>query len=84
MSKTTTAERKFTIVVGADTYSNLSNDVLVNVTEERVLNLLDERGQLTDEIAESIRRMNEPEQSVYIDDPLIFVQFNGVNSNGSH
>lgn len=84
MSKTTTAERKFTIVVGADTYSDLFNDVLVNVTEERVLDLLSDRGQLTDEIAESIHRMNEPEQSFYTDDPLIFVQFNGVNSNGSH
>lgn len=84
MSKTTTAERKFTIVVGADIYSNLFNDVLVNVTEERVINLLSDRGQLTDEIAESIHRMNEPEQSFYADGPLIFVQFNGVNSNGSH
>lgn len=83
MSKTT-AERKFTIVVGADIYSNLFNDVLVNVTEERVIDLLSNRGQLTDEIAESIHRMNEPEQSFYTDGPLIFIQFNGVNSNESH
>ena len=44
MNKTTTAERKFTIVVGADIYSNLFNDVLVNVTEERVTDLLSDRG----------------------------------------
>lgn len=78
MSKKT-VEKRFTIVVGADRYEDLYDDVMVDATEEQVIDLLTERGQLTDEITKSIQKMDKPQQSFFDDYPaLIFIQLNGI------